>query len=90
MKMTLSEVLACPVGMSFEEYGRLLQKKKSLERKLNREADNADNLRIELDVLMDEEGSERYRRTAILLRDTDCHIQEIRAELNEVKRRLRA
>ena len=90
MKMTLSEVLACPVGMSFEEYGRLLRKKKSLEKKLSAEADKADALRDKLDILMDEEGSERHRRTAILLRDTDNHIQEIRAELNEAKRRLRA
>ena len=89
MKMTLSEVLACPVGMSFDEYGRLLQKKKSLEKKLNAEADKADALRDKLDILMDEQGSDRWTRTAILLRDTDYHIQEIRDELNEVKRRLR-
>ena len=87
MKMTLSEVLACPVGMSFEEYGRLLQKKKSLEKKLNAEADKADALRDKLDILMDEEGSERYRRTAILLRDTDNLIQEIRRELNEIAKK---
>ena len=90
MKMTLSEVLACPVGMSFEEYGKLLQKKKSLEKKLNAEADKADALRDKLDILMDEQGSERWTRTAILLRNTDNLIQEIRGELNEVKRRLMA
>lgn len=90
MKMTLSEVLACPVGMSFEEYSRLLRKKKSLEKKLNAEADMADALRDKLDILMDEHGSERWTRTAILLRNTDNLIQEIRTELNEVNRRLRA
>lgn len=87
MKMTLSEVLACPVGMSFEEYGRLLRKKKSLEKALNAKADKADALRDKLDILMDEEGSERYRRTAILLRDTDNLIQEIRRELNEIAKK---
>lgn len=87
MKMTLSEVLACPVGMSFEEYGRLLRKKKSLEKKLNAEADKADALRDKLDILMDEQGSERWTRTAILLRDTDNLIQEIRRELNEIAKK---
>ena len=87
MKMTLSEVLACPVGMKFEEYSKLLHKKKSLEKKLNAEADKADALRDKLDILTDEQGSERWTRTVILLRDTDNLIQEIRRELNEIAKK---
>jgi len=62
VKMTLAEALAIPVGMDYEEYGKLLRKRKRLAgriRNLNNAIQDAEDA---LDVLDDERGSERWQK----------------------------
>ena len=60
--MTLGEALMIPKGMTFEEYEKLLKEKRKLEKQITKASEDIYDETDSLDVLSDEEGSEKYNR----------------------------
>ena len=60
--MTLGEALLIPKGMTFEEYEKLLKEKHKLEKQIAKASDDIYAEMDSLDILSDEEGSEKYNR----------------------------
>ena len=51
-----------PKGMTFEEYEKLLKEKRKLEKQITKASEDIYDETDSLDVLSDEEGSEKYNR----------------------------
>lgn len=62
MGLTLVEFLAMLVGMSFEEYEKLLDSKRRLEKQITKASNDIYTEEDSLEILADEIGSERYNR----------------------------
>lgn len=62
MKMTISEALSIPKSMNFEEYGKILEKKKKIQTSIRNLSIKIEDQECSLEVLSDEIGSERYNR----------------------------
>lgn len=60
--MTLTELLAMPKGISFENYEKLLAEKSKLEKKIQKESNIILDEDDSLNILADEVGSERYNK----------------------------
>ena len=60
--MTLEELLVMPIGMSLEEYQRLLKEKKKLKNKIANASATIFAEEDSLEILADEVGSERYNK----------------------------
>ena len=60
--MTITEALSIPKGMNFEEYEKLLNDKKKLEKQIAKASDTIQSEVDSLEVLSDEVGSERYNK----------------------------
>ena len=77
MKMTLDEALSCPKGMSMEEYAKSLAKLKRQRTQLAKLIDKRYDLEDKLDVLEDEAGSERWKRTKAELEEINIKIEKL-------------
>lgn len=63
MKMTLSEALACPPRMTFDEWGEYIHKCKLIDRQISKVSEDVYTFNYVLkEILFDEVGSERYNR----------------------------
>lgn len=61
-KMTFEELLNMPLGMSIEEYTKLLKKQKRIKNRLTKVCNLIYDEEDSLDILSDEIGSDRYNR----------------------------
>lgn len=82
MKMTLSEALSCPNGMSIEAWGKELEKRQKMERRLYKLSIKRDELEDALDVLADEECSERWKRKREELDKVNADIEKLKNKLD--------
>lgn len=89
MKMTIVEALAIPKGMTFEEYGKLLEEKKKLEAKCRRLSNKIFDEEDSLEVLADEVGSELYNKHFQSKRKAEVKREKLQAELSEIMKKLR-
>lgn len=80
MKMTLAEALSCPKGMNFEEYQKKLEADKKIAKRLRRLSFERDSLEDALDILSDEQGSERYQTKARRLEKVMEEIERLMRE----------
>lgn len=62
MGLTFEEFLAIPKNMSFEEYEKLLDNKRKLEKQITKASNDIYSEEDSLEILADEIGSERYNR----------------------------
>lgn len=74
MKMTFTELMAWPNGMSLEEYERQLEEKQKREARMKKLGEERDFLQDALEVLKDEPGSERYIKKAKRLEKVEAEI----------------
>lgn len=77
MRITIEEVLACPKGMSIEEYHLLLEKKEKRNQRLRRLSLERDFLLDGLVVLSDEVGSDRYQKKWKRLQKVKAEIERL-------------
>ena len=82
MKMTLSEALSCPNGMSIEAWGKELEKRQKMERRLYKLSIKRDELEDALDVLADEECSEIWKRKREELDKVNADIEKLKNKLD--------
>lgn len=59
-KMTMEQFLAMPEGMSFQEWWQILDKQEKKEKRIRKLAEEIQECEDALDVLLDEEGSDRW------------------------------
>lgn len=81
MRITIEEVLACPKGMSIEEYHLLLEKKEKRNKRLRRLSQERDFLLDGLAVLSDEVGSDRYQKKWKRLQKVKAEIDRLQTNL---------
>ena len=74
MKMTFTELMAWPNGMSLEKYERQLEEKQKREARIRKLGEERDFLQDALEVLKDEPGSERYIKKARRLAKVEAEI----------------
>lgn len=74
MKMTFTELMAWPNGMSMEEYERQLEAEKKKAKRIKKLGEERDFLQDALEVLKDEPGSERYIKKARRLEKVEAEI----------------
>lgn len=77
MRMTIEEFLACPKGMRFEEYEKVLAKTKRDQKRLYKLSMRRDELEDALDILEDEAGSERWKRKKQELEEVKMKIDKL-------------
>lgn len=81
MRMTLEEALACPRGMTIEEYSRQLETQEKRNKRLKKLSYDRDYLEDALDVLSDEAGSPRYREKEKRLKKVKEEISKLSKEI---------
>lgn len=81
MRITIEEVLACPKGMSIEEYHLLLEKQEKRNKRLRRLSQERDFLLDGLAVLSDEVGSDRYQKKWKRLQKVKAEIERLQPKL---------
>ena len=81
MRITIEEVLACPKGMSVEEYHLLLEKQEKRNKRLRRLSQERDFLLDGLAVLSDEVGSDRYQKKWKRLQKVKAEIERLQTNL---------
>ena len=81
MRITIEEVLACPKGMSVEEYHLLLEKQEKRNQRLRRLSSERDFLLDGLAVLSDEVGSDRYQKKWKRLQKVKAEIDRLQTNL---------
>lgn len=86
--MTISELLAMPKGMSFEEYERLLKDKQKLEKQIRKVSDTIFAEGDSLDILSDEVGSERYNKHLMNKQKAESKREEAQAKLEQIEKKL--
>lgn len=66
MKMTLSEALACPPRMTFDEWGEYIIQSKKIDKQIGKCSEDVYYLNYVIEeILSDEVGSERYNRKVV-------------------------
>ena len=86
--MTLGEALMIPKGMAFEEYEKLLKERKKLERQIAKASEDIYSEMNCLDVLSDEEGSERYNKHLQSKLKAEARMSMAHKKLNEIYSKL--
>lgn len=81
MRITIEEVLACPKGMSVEEYHLLLEKQEKRNKRLRRLSQERDFLLDGLAILSDEVGSDRYQKKWKRLQKVKADIDRLQTNL---------
>lgn len=80
MKMTMTEFLSMPKGISLEEYKRQLAAQKRRDRRIRKLSEEAYDIEDGLSILQDEKGSERYIRKAERLKAIKEELRKLTAE----------
>ena len=88
--MTFAELLAMPKGMGLDEYGKLLDSKHRLIRKIRRASDTIFDEEASLEILADEVGSERYNRHLENKKKAEANIVKAKAKLEQIEKKLNA
>ena len=88
MKMTISEALAIPKGMKFEDYGKLLEEQKKLQNSIRKLSDKIQDEEYSLEVLAEEYGSERYNKHLQIKQKAEIKREKAQAKLKTVKESL--
>ena len=84
MKMTIDEFLACPQGMRLEEWEKILQEQKKIKNKIRRLSIERDDLTDALEILSDEQGSDRYQKKEQRLNKVEEEIRKLCTRLKEI------
>lgn len=88
-RMTLEQALSIPKGMTFEEYGKLLERFKRASRRIELISNDIHFEENSLEVLEDEKGSERYNRHLQAKKDAETRLEKAYARYNEIERQLK-
>ena len=80
MKMTFTELMAWPKGISLEEYQRQLRSEKRKNGRIRKLREEQFDLEDALQVLEDEKGSERYIKKAKRLAEVEAEIIRLTSE----------
>jgi hypothetical protein len=86
--MTMTELLAMPNGMRFEEYEKLLDEKQKLEKKIRRASNTIFDEEESLEVLADEVGSERYNKHLVNKQKAEAKKEKAKAKLEQIEKKL--
>lgn len=86
--MTMTELLAMPKGMRFEEYEKLLDEKQKLEKQIRRASNTIFDEEESLEVLADEVGSERYNKHLVNKQKTEAKREKAKAKLEQIEKKL--
>lgn len=81
MRMTIEQALACPRGMTIEEYSRFLEEQEKRNKRLRRLSQERDFLLDGLAILSDEVGSDRYQKKAKRLEKVKAEIERLQTNL---------
>lgn len=87
--MTLTEALSIPKGMNFEEYEKLLNDKRKLEKQIAKASNDIDSEVDSLEVLSDEVGSDRYNKHLQAKQKAEAKRENAEAKLQEIIEKLR-
>lgn len=87
-KMTMAEALSIPRGMNYEEYGKLLDEKKKLFTKLRNLSITIQDEEDSLEMLNDEQGSERYNRHLEAKQKAEAKREKAEAKLQDIETKL--
>ena len=87
--MTIEELLNMPKGMSFEEYEKLLNDKRKLEKQIGKASDTIFEEEDSLEILADEVGSERYNKHLINKQKAEDKREKAQAKLRVIMERIR-
>lgn len=88
MGLTFAEFLAIPKGMNFEEYEKLLDNKRKLERQITKASNDIFSEDDSLEILADEVGSERYNRHLANKRKAEEKRERAKEKLRLINERL--
>ena len=86
--MTLAEALSIPKGMDFEEYEKLLNDKKKLEKQIAKASNDIDSEVDSLEVLSDEAGSERYNKHLQAKQKAEAKREKAQVKLHSIEVKL--
>lgn len=86
--MTIAEALSIPKGMDFEEYEKLLNDKKKLEKQIAKASDTIQSEVDSLEVLFDEVGSERYNKHLQSKQKAEAKREKAQAKLQTITKLL--
>ena len=87
--MNLEEFLTMPMGMTIEEYQRLLKEKKRLESQIRKVSDVICIENDSLEVLSDEVGSDRYNKHLTNKQQADARKKKAQEKLSEINEKLK-
>ena len=87
--MNLEEFLTMPVGMTIEEYQKLLKEKSRLESQIRKASDLICIENDSLEVLSDEVGSERYNKHLMNKQQADARKKKAQERLSEINKKLK-
>lgn len=88
MGLTLAEFLRMPQGMSFEEYDKLLDNKRKIEKQIAKISEVIYSEEDSLEILADEIGSERYNRHLENMRKAEIKREKAQKKLRIIIERL--
>lgn len=86
--MTITEALNIPVGMTFDEYEKLLKEKQKLEKQIAKASNDIDFENDCLEVLADEKGSERYNKHLQNKQKAEIKREKTQAKLKTIIERI--
>lgn len=86
--MTMTEMLAMPKGMKFEEYEKLLNDKEKFQRQIRKASDTIFDEEESLDILADEVGSDRYDKHLTNKQRAEVKREKARAKLEQIEKKL--
>lgn len=84
-QLSLDEFLRIPVGMSIEDYQSLLSKQDNLVKKLAKLSSERDFLLDGLDILSDEEGSDRWNSKRHQLDKVETQMDRCTQQLRDIE-----
>lgn len=86
MKMTLSEALACPPRMTFDEWGEYISQSKKIDKQISKYSEDLYCLNYVLENILDDEvGSERYNRKLIEREKTKKKLDKLYQKRKELE-----
>ncbi len=88
--MTIAEALSIPKGMDFEEYEKILQEKRKLEKYIRNLSDKIQGEELSLEVLSDEAGSERHNKHLQNKQKAETRRKSALKKLMAIEERLKA
>lgn len=86
--MTISELLAMPKGMRFEEYESLLKEKERLKKQIKKASDTIFDEDDSLAILANEVGSERYNKHLASKQKAEAKREKAQTKLEQIEKKL--